>query len=117
MEEDKLPLVALRFTVLKHISKGAETWLFFKRGVSDHFPLFFKRALAIAVIPFFMGCAKESTDIAAVNVSPVPYQKLTCDELQTEYLRANQQALQTFKNQDKIAGNDSTAMAIGMILF
>ena len=64
-----------------------------------------------------MACASSSEDITASYVSPMKYNSYSCGQMEQEYARLLQESSITNERQDDIAGNDTVAMGVGMVLF
>jgi len=77
----------------------------------------FKKCVVGMVIICVAGCASKSGKIEANYVSPLAYANYDCDMLTAEYARLVQQSSKINKQQDDVAGNDSVAMGVGLILF
>ena len=74
--------------------------------------------LAAFVAASIVGaCADKSAKISATYVSPIKYSSFTCLQMEQEYGRILQESQMMNKQQDDIAGNDSVAMGVGLILF
>ncbi|MDX3973301.1 hypothetical protein [Shinella sp.] len=77
-----------------------------------------KKILALmACASFAASCASKSTDIAAAYVSPALYENLTCEQLALEAQTVSARAITASGAQDKKAGQDQAAMAVGLVLF
>lgn len=63
------------------------------------------------------GCASKADDISASYVSPILYQNLTCEQLALEATNVSQRAAVAAGVQDKKAGQDAAAVAVGAVLF
>ena len=63
------------------------------------------------------SCASKSTDIAAAYISPALYENLTCEQLALEAQTVSARAIAASGAQDKKAGQDQAAMAVGLVLF
>lgn len=72
---------------------------------------------AIAVTMALVGCASKSVDIKAAYVSSTLYEKLSCAELAEEAKVVSSRAIAASGEQDKRAGQDQAAMAVGLVLF
>ncbi|MCO5071144.1 MAG: hypothetical protein M9944_08060 [Rhizobiaceae bacterium] len=72
-------------------------------------------AAALAVV--LAGCASRASDISASYVSPVLYQNLTCEQLALEATSVSSRAQTAAGLQNKKAGQDTAAMAVGLVLF
>jgi hypothetical protein len=73
--------------------------------------LFFTAAITLA------GCASKSSDIKAAYISPVGYQKYTCDQLQREARGVSKRAAIAAGQQDKAHKNDAVKTAVGVVIF
>lgn len=71
----------------------------------------------IASVALLASCASKSADIAAAYVSPTLYQNLTCEQLALEAQTVSSRAIAASGAQDKKAGQDQAAMAVGLVLF
>jgi len=63
------------------------------------------------------GCASSTDEIATAYVSPLQYQDFSCKQLSSEIARVSRRAQEVASNVNKNAEGDSTAMAVGLILF
>jgi hypothetical protein len=80
--------------------------------------LYLKKELAVAAVAVGLtACASSTKNIDASYVSPLKYQKYSCDQLSEEYVRLQQKSLSVFKQQDDTASNDALATGVGLILF
>lgn len=76
-----------------------------------------KKLTAAAIALSLAGCASKSVDIKASYVSSTLYEKLTCAELAEEAKVVSSRAIAASGEQDKRAGQDQAAMAVGLVLF
>lgn len=72
---------------------------------------------ALGLLALASGCASSTKNIDSSYVSPLKYQKYSCDQLREEYVRLQQKSLSVFKEQDDTASNDALATGVGLILF
>ncbi|MEQ3626917.1 MAG: hypothetical protein ABNH26_11585 [Celeribacter sp.] len=63
------------------------------------------------------GCAENADNIEAAYISPVQYENYSCRKLSAEAQRVSARASQAIGTQNKKAGNDAAATAVGMVLF
>lgn len=63
------------------------------------------------------ACAPQSSKIQPSYVSPLQYQDYSCKQIKSEIGRVGRKMSEVNGAQDKTASDDSTAMAVGMILF
>jgi hypothetical protein len=75
----------------------------------------FKSVCALLVFLFY-GCASQPKDIQTVSVSPLIYQKYTCDQLIMEADRVSRRTQQLHASLKKTADDDATQMTVGMLL-
>jgi len=77
------------------------------------------KEIAIIVIVCFMmmSCASNSRDIKASYVSTMPYEGLSCKQLEEEYRAVTAKINELSFQQDRVAARDSIGMGIGLILF
>lgn len=71
----------------------------------------------IAIAAIASSCASKAVDIEAAYVSPALYQNLTCEQLALEAQNVSGRAIAASGAQDKRAGQDQAAMAVGLVLF
>lgn len=71
----------------------------------------------IAVAAIASSCASKAVDIEAAYVSPMLYENLTCEQLALEATNVSSRAIAASGAQDKKAGQDTAAMAVGLVLF
>lgn len=76
-----------------------------------------KAASCVLLCCVVTGCASKSADISASYVSPLLYQNLTCEQLAMEATNVSQRAALATGVQDKKAGQDTAAVAVGVVLF
>jgi hypothetical protein len=72
---------------------------------------------AILAAVMLSGCATSPKNIEAAYVSPLPYQNLTCEQLQDEAARVSAAAAVATGQQTEQANKDAVAMGVGMIVF
>lgn len=77
----------------------------------------FKCAALLGLTISLSACADKSAEIQPTYVSPLAYNSYTCDALEQEYARLVRKSQSINKQQDDIAGNDSVATGIGLVLF
>ena len=75
------------------------------------------RTLLPVCLIVLAGCASKSTSIAPSYVSPTAYKNYDCDALTVEYARVIQESQKVNNQQDDIASNDKTSVAVGMIIW
>ncbi|ODS56448.1 MAG: hypothetical protein ABS36_08675 [Acidobacteria bacterium SCN 69-37] len=63
------------------------------------------------------ACASHTNEIPAAYVSPLQYQDYSCKQIGAELRRVSARAQQVAHDVDKNASGDSTAMAVGLVLF
>jgi len=71
---------------------------------------------AIAAISL-CGCAKNSSEITASYVSPIPYEALACRQIADEAQRISSRAMITAGLQDQKASQDAALVAVGAVIF
>jgi hypothetical protein len=77
-----------------------------------------RRAVAlVTVLVALGGCASTSQNIPAAYVSPILYEKLSCQELQEEAWRVSYRAGQASGQQDRSAEADRVTVAAAAIVF
>jgi uncharacterized lipoprotein NlpE involved in copper resistance len=78
-----------------------------------------KKAIVFASIAILLlaGCADKSSSIKATYVSPIMYEKYSCDQLGQEVTRISQRVAVISGQQDKKATNDAVATTAGVIIF
>ena len=80
--------------------------------------MFVKNAVSSALISLVLaGCASNSENVAAVYVSPIQYEKMSCRQIGEEASRVSSRVAQVAGIQDQQAENDAGATAISLILF
>ena len=73
--------------------------------------------LAAAIALSLTACADHTNEIAAAYVSPLQYQDYSCKQIGAELGRVSNRANQVAYDVDKNASGDTTAMAVGLVLF
>ncbi|MBV0891501.1 hypothetical protein KTN05_06480 [Paracoccus sp. Z118] len=63
------------------------------------------------------ACADKSAEIAPVYVAPSKYAAMNCQQLTAEATTVSSHARRAMEVQDRKAGNDAAAVAVGTILF
>lgn len=63
------------------------------------------------------ACAKATNEIPAAYVSPMQYGSYSCKQIEMEMQTVASRVSEVGGRVDKSASNDSTKMAVGMILF
>jgi hypothetical protein len=77
-----------------------------------------KTAIALtATVSFIAGCATKSENITAKYVSPMQYNSLNCQQVESEMIRVSNQVRTVAGVQDEEAQGDAIAMGVGMVLF
>jgi len=78
----------------------------------------YKSIALISSLGLLLGaCAPQSNKIQASYVSPLQYQDYSCKQIKGEIARVGRRMNEVMGVQDKTASDDSTAMAVGLILF
>lgn len=77
----------------------------------------FKKATALAALTILTGCTTAPQDIKASYSSPLQYRGLSCEMMQAEKLRLDQQVDATRKELDQAAAYDKGAAAAGVIFW
>ena len=76
------------------------------------------RAVSILLIlTFLTACATPPDKISASYVSPLQYQGYTCNQIDQELIRVTNAVSEVTGQQEKEAGKDAAAMAVGLIIF
>lgn len=75
-----------------------------------------KKLLLISAV-FVSACASHAHEIPAAYVSPLQYQDYSCKQISAELQRVSSRAEEVAHSVNKNADGDSTAMAVGLILF
>ena len=76
------------------------------------------RLTILLVIVFLTsGCATQPSEISATYVSPIKYSKYDCDQIGMEMDYVSKRTVELYQSLNKKADNDTTQMAVGMILF
>jgi hypothetical protein len=75
------------------------------------------RVVSLAVIISLMGCATQSSDIAAAYISPLQYQNYDCGQLSAESQRLQARVTQIGGRLDQAASSDKAITGAGIILF
>lgn len=70
-----------------------------------------------AAAAILAGCASRPDDIGAAYVSPLPYQQLSCPQLQAEAERVSAAAAVAAGAQNKQATNDAVATTVAIVVF
>lgn len=63
------------------------------------------------------ACASHTNEIPASYVSPLEYESYSCKQIGSELARVSRRANEVAYEVNKNADGDSTAMAVGLILF
>ena len=73
--------------------------------------------LPCIVFSVLTACASRPEEIKASYVSPLQYQDYTCKQIGKEVARVGRKLSEVSGVQDDIAGDDSVAMGVGLVLF
>ncbi len=73
--------------------------------------------VAMASAVFMSGCAQKADSIKSTYVSPIGYEKLSCNKLKEEVLRVNKRLAFISQEQADVANKDAATMAVGLVLF
>ena len=73
--------------------------------------------VSVVVVAFLSSCASAPEDIAAQNISTIPYESYSCDQISRDLIRVEQSVSELHGRLDKTASDDEAQMAIGIILF
>lgn len=76
-----------------------------------------KKALAIAIAAVLSGCASDPANISAASVSPMQYNAYDCNQVIADLDRVTKRANELNTSLKEKADNDSTQMALGMVIF
>jgi len=76
-----------------------------------------KNIISIVVCVLIVGCATGSKDISTSYVSPLVYNNYDCDQISREASRLTRKVSESASKVDERADDDSSTMAIGLILF
>lgn len=71
----------------------------------------------VAAAAMVSSCASKAKDIKASYVSSTLYQNLSCAQLREEAMSVSSRAAAASGEQDKQAGGDAAAVAVGVVLF
>ena len=71
----------------------------------------------VAVAALLSACATNPKDIAPAYVSPVLYEKLSCDQLAAEAQRVSSAAAAASGQQQSQAGRDAAMVGVSLVLF
>jgi hypothetical protein len=71
----------------------------------------------VALAAFTSACATAPSSITASYVSPLQYQTFSCEQLAVESQRLGARVAEVTGQQQAKANSDTTAMAVGMVLF
>ncbi len=71
----------------------------------------------LIVALFLSGCAQRSSQIDAVYVSPIKYEKYSCRQLNEELQRINARVAEISKEQDGTAAKDVIVGTVGVVAF
>ena len=78
----------------------------------------FRRVLVLSVSALYLSsCASDPQDVAAQQVSTLPYKSLDCDQLADEFTRINSRVAQVTEDQQDAATRDAAVTGVGLILF
>lgn len=76
-----------------------------------------KTIALLAIAGLLSGCATSPKNIEASYVSPVPYQQMSCTQLQAEAARVANAAAVATGRQSQQAGSDAAAMTVSLLIF
>ncbi len=77
-----------------------------------------KVLLSVVAMSFVMvGCAQKADSIKSTYVSPIGYEKLSCNQLKDEVLRVNKRLSIISGEQASVATKDAVTMGVGVLLF
>ncbi len=74
------------------------------------------RTSLYVLLVFFFGCASQPKDIATISVSPILYQKYTCDQIISEADRVSRNAQRLYASLKETADTDAMQMTVGLLL-
>lgn len=78
----------------------------------------FRQFGMVAALAACVGaCAKSADQIAAAYVSPITYERYTCQQLGEEIQRVSGRVGELTGMQNQKATNDAVAMTVGMVVF
>ncbi len=76
-----------------------------------------KIIFSLAVSVSFTGCAASAKNVSPSYVSPIPYQRYNCDQIEQELTRCSRTVQQVEEQQSRAANKDAWAMGVGMVVF
>jgi len=76
-----------------------------------------KPIAALSLATLAAGCATAPRDIAPNYVSPLSYERYSCDQLAMESQRLNARVTKVTDQQNGKVASDTAAMAAGFLLF
>jgi len=76
-----------------------------------------KAPIALTLATLTAGCATAPGNIAPNYVSPLSYERYTCDQLAMESQRLNARVTKVSDQQEGKVASDTAAMAAGFLLF
>ena len=65
----------------------------------------------------FSGCAQKAVDIKPAYISPIKYERYSCNQLGDEISRINQRVLTISGQQDRTANKDMIVGTVGAVVF
>jgi hypothetical protein len=74
-------------------------------------------AMIMASVILVSGCAQKADSIKATYVSPIGYERLSCNQLKDEVLRVNKRLSIISGEQASVANKDAVTMGVGVLLF
>ena len=76
-----------------------------------------KSLAVILAAAILAGCATRASDVAPAYVSPLTYDRFSCDQLRDEATRVSSRAIAATGAQNQRAKNDAVATGVTLILF
>ena len=73
--------------------------------------------ISMGILLIMSGCAEKASKIKATYVSPLKYEKHSCNRLRDEVIRINEELLVISGQQDEKSESDAVAMGVGLVLF
>jgi hypothetical protein len=73
--------------------------------------------LFVSVALLGTGCAQKADSIKATYVSPITYEKLSCNQLKDEVIRVNKRLTEVSGQQAEVADKDAVVMGVGLVVF
>jgi len=73
--------------------------------------------VAVSITLLVSGCSQKADSIKATYVSPLPYEKHSCEQLKGEVIRVNKRLTEISGQQVDAANKDAAAVGVGLVFW